>query len=224
MKRIALRARVTRPYWRRRFHSFGEGSILDKPDWVAGAERITVGDRVIIMRDVWLAVERRALNRTEPALRIGNRVTISRWCRISAAESVTIEDAAGISAMCTIVDSDHTLDGPTDKPLFNPMKTAPIRIGYGSWVGERVTVSRGVTVGRFCIIGANSVVRGEIPDNSVAVGAPARVVGRTQGPPWWREGRPPPSAVWLGPHAGWPGEERGAPAARGDWAAAYRRT
>ena len=39
---------------------------------------------------------------------------------------------------------------------------------------------RGADIGRCCIIGANSVVRGEIPDYSIAVGAPARVVGSTR--------------------------------------------
>jgi acetyltransferase-like isoleucine patch superfamily enzyme len=43
-----------------------------------------------------------------------------------------------------------------------------------------VAVLRGADIGRRCIIGANSVVRGHIPDNSIAVGAPARVVGSTE--------------------------------------------
>ena len=59
---------------------------------------------------------------------------------------------------------------------------APVRIGRGSWIGDHATVLRGSTIGEFCMIGANSVVRGDIPDRSVAVGSPARVVGRTDAP------------------------------------------
>jgi acetyltransferase-like isoleucine patch superfamily enzyme len=59
--------------------------------------------------------------------------------------------------------------------------TAPIRIGRGTWIAERVAVLKGANIGRCCIIGAHSVVRGEIPDYSIAVGAPARVVGTVEG-------------------------------------------
>lgn len=48
-------------------------------------------------------------------------------------------------------------------------------IGEGSWIGENVCVI-GASVGRHCVIGANAVVTKDIPDYSVAVGAPARVI------------------------------------------------
>jgi acetyltransferase-like isoleucine patch superfamily enzyme len=64
--------------------------------------------------------------------------------------------------------------------VWNPLRTAPIRVGRGTWIGERVGVLAGARIGKFCIIGANSVVRDEIPDFSIAVGAPARVVGSTR--------------------------------------------
>lgn len=36
LKRVILRGRITRPYWRRRFHHFGDQSILHKPAWIYG--------------------------------------------------------------------------------------------------------------------------------------------------------------------------------------------
>jgi acetyltransferase-like isoleucine patch superfamily enzyme len=65
--------------------------------------------------------------------------------------------------------------------MHNPLATAPIRIGRGTWIAERVAVLRGADIGRCCIIGANSVVKGTIPDYSIAVGSPARVVGTVEG-------------------------------------------
>jgi acetyltransferase-like isoleucine patch superfamily enzyme len=65
--------------------------------------------------------------------------------------------------------------------MHNPLETSPIRIGRGTWIAERVAVLRGADIGRCCIIGANSVVKGTIPDYSIAVGSPARVVGRVDG-------------------------------------------
>ena len=76
-------------------------------------------------------------------------------------------------------DSDHTL-GPRGNAIWYPAVTAPVRIGRGTWLGERVAVLRGADIGAHCIVGANSVVKGRIPDYSIAVGAPARVVGSTR--------------------------------------------
>jgi acetyltransferase-like isoleucine patch superfamily enzyme len=129
---------------------------------------------------MWLAVERQAWDLPVPVVRIGDRVAIRPYCTISAAQSIVIEDDVVIAAFTTLIDSDHTWRDGYPNVLHNPLETAPVRVGQGSWIGERVGVLRGSTVGRFCVIGSNSVVRGSIPDFSVAVGAPARVVGRTR--------------------------------------------
>ena len=55
------------------------------------------------------------------------------------------------------------------------MKT-PVRIGPDVWIGTKVSVLRGTRVGRGSVLGAHAVVRGDIPEYSIAVGAPARVV------------------------------------------------
>ncbi|MDQ2722705.1 MAG: acyltransferase, partial [Actinomycetota bacterium] len=52
----------------------------------------------------------------------------------------------------------------------------PVRIGPDCWIATKVTVLRGTRVGRGCVLGAHAVVKGDVPDFGVAVGAPARVV------------------------------------------------
>ena len=181
--RWVLRARVLRPWRALNFHSFGTASVLHRPAWVYGAHKIAVGDGVLTLHGLWLSVERPAWEREEPVIRLGDRVGIRPYCTISAAESVVLEDDVIVSAFTSIIDSDHTFGAPGDEPvnvMFNPLETSPIRIGAGTWIGERVAVLRGSDIGRHCAIGANSVVRGTIPDFSVAVGAPARVVGTTR--------------------------------------------
>jgi len=181
MRRVVLRARVMRPYWLWRFRGFGSDSVLHRPDWVYGAHQIEIGDHVLVLAHAWLSAERQTWDRPEPAIRLGDGVAIRPYCTISAAESVEIDDNVVLSAFTTVVDSDHSWrDGRSENIVWNPPVTSPIRIGRGTWVGERVAILRGSKIGRFCIIGANSVVRGEIPDFSVAVGAPARVVGSTE--------------------------------------------
>jgi len=56
---------------------------------------------------------------------------------------------------------------------------APITIGNDVYIGIRTILLPGVSVGNRCIIGAGSVVTKSIPDNSVAVGVPARVIKTT---------------------------------------------
>lgn len=53
---------------------------------------------------------------------------------------------------------------------------APITIGDNCWLASNVTVCAGVTIGKNCVIGAGSVVTRDVPDNSLAVGVPARVI------------------------------------------------
>ena len=58
------------------------------------------------------------------------------------------------------------------------MPERPVTIGDGSWLGHGTVVLPGASIGRHVVIGANSVVTGEIPDNCVAAGVPARVIKR----------------------------------------------
>ena len=181
MRRAQLRARVTRPYWRRRFYSFGDGTILDRPAWVFGAHHIAIGAHTLVLHGAHLSVESFAWDEPAPALVIGDRVGIRPSCMFSVSERVVIEDDVIIGAFSSVIDSDHTFALGRPSVMHNPVETAPIRIGRGTWLAERVAVLRGADIGRCCIVGANSVVKGELPDYSIAVGSPARVVGKVEG-------------------------------------------
>jgi acetyltransferase-like isoleucine patch superfamily enzyme len=52
----------------------------------------------------------------------------------------------------------------------------PVRIGPDTWIATKVTILRNTTIGRGCVLGSHAVVKGDIPDYSIAVGAPAKVV------------------------------------------------
>ncbi|MFL5843139.1 MAG: acyltransferase [Solirubrobacteraceae bacterium] len=179
-RRVRLRGRLLHPLRRRQFSAFGDRSAVDRPRWVRGAHRIAVGSDVLILRDGWIAAERDAWERPEPAITIGDHVAINTGVTITAAERVVIEDGVLMAANVTIIDCDHTMGGRLN-PAYNPLVTAPIHIGRGTWLGQNAVVLKGATIGEGCVIGANSVVRGEIPPHSVAVGAPARVVGPVAG-------------------------------------------
>lgn len=58
-------------------------------------------------------------------------------------------------------------------------RIAPVHIGDRVFIGANSTVLMGSKIGNDVIIGAGSIVKGEIPDGSVAVGVPAKVIGKT---------------------------------------------
>lgn len=173
--RMVLRGRLVAPWRRRRFGAFGRNSMIHKPLGIIGPWKMEVGDDVHVFHGAWLATERSSWEKPGPALVLGDGVTMGRHVTIVASESVVIEPGAGIASFTTITDNDHTLE-PGRHILDTPLISRPVRIGEGAWVAERVAITAGAQIGRYCVIGANSVVRGEIPDYSVAVGAPARVV------------------------------------------------
>lgn len=175
--RRKLFGRIKEPYWRWRFASFGEGSVLIKPRTIQGAHKIVFGKECFIAHDSWLSAEPDSWSSPEPALVLGDRVIMRTDVTVSAAERVVLEDDVSVGAGSLIIDSDHT-HGDAPGVVFNPLVTAPIHIGQGTWIGDHSVILRGVTIGAGCVIGAHAVVKHDIPAGSVAVGAPARVVGK----------------------------------------------
>jgi acetyltransferase-like isoleucine patch superfamily enzyme len=65
------------------------------------------------------------------------------------------------------------------------MPERPVVVGAGSWLGYGTVVLPGARIGRHVVVGANSVVVGDLPDHCVAVGTPARVIRRhVEGEGW----------------------------------------
>lgn len=65
---------------------------------------------------------------------------------------------------------------PTDPPTKRDYPTEPIYIGDNTWICESVMIMPGTKIGKGCVIGAHSIVRGEIPDYTIAAGNPAKVI------------------------------------------------
>ena len=179
-RRLYVNAQLARPVRKAQFGHLGRHVVLHRPDWLIGTRNMWIGDNAVILNSCWLSVELPKRATREIVLRIGDRCWLRPYVVISAAESIVIEDDVVIAAFTSIIDSDHTFAAGRPSVAENPVVTSPIRIGRGTWVAERCAILRGADIGQSCIIGANSVVRGRIPDYSIAVGAPARVVGSTR--------------------------------------------
>jgi acetyltransferase-like isoleucine patch superfamily enzyme len=105
---------------------------------------------------------------------IGENVFIGIGVIIVCQSNVKIGDNTLIAEYVVLRDQDHRI---TPRPNQNSgYTTAPILIGKNVWLGTKVSVLRGSNIENNVVIGAHSLVRGNIPSYSLAVGCPAEVV------------------------------------------------
>jgi acetyltransferase-like isoleucine patch superfamily enzyme len=168
----------------KRFGAFGPGSVICFPATALVNERyIRIGRDTMIGPHVSLSAGMVPGQEcvTDPVVRIGDRCLIGRGSGIVGHLSIEIGDDVWTGHHVYITDQNH---GYEDLDLPISVQVAPekpVRIGDGSWLGHGTVVLPGATIGRHVVIGANSVVRGDIPDLCIAAGNPARVV-RTLSP------------------------------------------
>lgn len=105
-------------------------------------------------------------------LSFGNHVFLNQGVRIACSREISIGDNVLIGDETVILDNDY--HGVADSPA----KAAPVRIESDVWLGTRVMVLRGVTIGRGSVVGAGAVVTRSIPPFVFAAGVPAQVIKR----------------------------------------------
>ncbi|MFF2086106.1 acyltransferase [Nocardia sp. NPDC058176] len=112
----------------------------------------------------------------EGSLRIGDKVVFGKDNVVNTYLDIEIGESTLVADWCYICDFDHKMDDITLPIKDQGIAKSPVRIGPDTWIAAKVTVLRDTRVGRGCVLGAHAVVRGDIPDYSIAVGAPAKVV------------------------------------------------
>ena len=164
-------------YYKMCFRHYGKHTLILRPLLVEGKKDISIGDRTFIYDQVWLAAMPLTENKN-PELRIGNNCGLGHFNHIYATNRIIIEDSVLTADRVYISDTLHTYEEPS-VPIKEQKVRSPkeVVIGEGSWIGENVSII-GASVGKHCVIGANAVVTHDIPDYSVAVGIPARVIKR----------------------------------------------
>jgi acetyltransferase-like isoleucine patch superfamily enzyme len=167
---------------------FGKGIVLRKAGHIILGHSIAIDDYVMLD----------GCCEGEPAIRIGDRVIISKGCVIqaktgpleiedncdigahtilSSITGITLAPSVLIAGNCYIGGGRYHLE-ERERPIMvqGLYSRGPISIGEGSWIGASATILDGVTIGRGCVIGAGSLVTADIPDYGVALGVPAKVV------------------------------------------------
>lgn len=108
---------------------------------------------------------------------IGNNVDLCEFSTIHSGGEVIIGDNVLIGAFCYINDTNHNFSDKKKIIMDQGWNKKAIHINENVWIGANVTILQGVTIGKGSVIGAGAVVVKNIPENTIAVGVPAKVIG-----------------------------------------------
>jgi acetyltransferase-like isoleucine patch superfamily enzyme len=167
-------------YYRRIFGSFGSGSRLYKPMFVSNPRFVHIGHDVSIRQGARIEVILSNTRRT-PVLLIRNNVNIEQNVHLVCHSKLTIGSDVSITGNCAIVDVTHPYLNVHDSVKIGDRildEDSFVEIGDGSFLGFGTLVMPNVRVGKYCVIGAHSVVTKDVPDYCVAAGNPAKILRR----------------------------------------------
>jgi len=132
---------------------------------LAGAE---IGSRVVFYPDLWIMTGR--------GLRVGDEVDLALGVLITTDGGVHIGDRTLIGYRTQIISGNHRIPEGRE-PIFSAgHEKQSVHIGNDVWIGANCMILPGVTIGDGTVIGAGSVVTKDIPEFSIAVGSPAKVI------------------------------------------------
>jgi acetyltransferase-like isoleucine patch superfamily enzyme len=183
------------------FGKSGRGVVFGPGITVRHPRRIQLGDQVVV--DAGAVLD--AKGTVDPGLRIGSGVVVGRSCVLSckggridvgdhvnlgpfgmvlSETEVTIGANCIFAAHCYLVAGGNHDFSRTDIPIIQQpsLSRGGIHIEADVWLGARVTVLDGVTIGQGSVVGAGAVVTRSLAPYSVAAGVPARVIKRIESP------------------------------------------
>lgn len=150
---------------------------------LADIEDSTRGTRIVIGSDSVID----SFVKVKPAggsgdLIVGERCTINSGCVLYTGNGIVIGNDVAIAANCTFAPVNHQFK-LRDK-LIREQRFAPSRGGIviedDVWIGAGVVLLDGAILRRGCVIGALSLVRGEVPAYSIQAGNPLQLLGWRQ--------------------------------------------
>ncbi|CAH5655338.1 DapH/DapD/GlmU-related protein [Enterobacter cloacae] len=163
------------------FFTIRNARIIRHPFDIRGKDKILIGKGFTTGRYCRLEAYG---DKKSPTLIIGLDCQINDSVHIAAGQCVMIGDNVLIASRVFITDLNHgnyagdKQSHPDSICRNRELSTIPVHIESNVWLGEGVVVLPGVRIGQSSIIGANSVVTKNIPEHSIAVGNPAKVIKR----------------------------------------------
>ena len=164
---------ITQLWLRFRIKRVGLKSYVARPLFIYGGKGIEIESEVRIFPFARLETH------FNGKIHIGQDVSIGQNFHVTSAES-TLEIGAHTTILgnAFITNIDHEYQQINVHIFRQPYLIRETRIGDNCFIGYGAAIQAGTILGRQCVVGAHSVVRGTFPDYCVIVGAPARIVKR----------------------------------------------
>ncbi|NFR88446.1 methyltransferase domain-containing protein, partial [Clostridium botulinum] len=144
---------------------------------IRGVNKINFGEGVVIQEDCWLNI---ALDNEQKEIMLDIKcgTNIGRRSVISVSNKIVIGEKVLIAPNVYITDHGHEFNDINIPIMDQGINTISnrVKIGDGTWIGINSSIIGNVSIGKNCVIGANSFVNTNIPDYSVAVGSPAKII------------------------------------------------
>jgi acetyltransferase-like isoleucine patch superfamily enzyme len=111
------------------------------------------------------------------SVEIGDDCSVNPFCLLYGHGGLKIGNGVRIASHTILIPANHTFDDP-DVPISRQPETRlGIEVGDDVWLATGCKILDGVKIGRGCVVGAGAVVTKSLPEYSIAVGVPARIVG-----------------------------------------------
>jgi len=166
-----LRGLIYKPF----LGSFGFLSYMGKPLIITNFKRIFIGNKVRVFPGARIEVSDKSASIVfEDNISVGQNLHIISGCN----QVLTIGKNTTLSANVFVTNIDHQYQDLDKHILYQPLLALKTKIGENCFIGYGAAIQAGTILGRQCVVGANSVVRGTFPDYCVIVGAPAKIVKR----------------------------------------------
>ena len=165
-----FRSHGTGQFSRDQFKKVGQNVIFEPGVLVFHPEQIELSENIYVGHNSILKGYHNSL------MSVAENVWIGQNCFFHSAGGLSIGANVGIGPGVKIITSSHREEGIAIPILMSGIQLAPVHIGEDSDVGVGAVILPGVTIGKGVQIGAGAVVTRNLPDFSVAVGSPARII------------------------------------------------
>lgn len=166
--------------WKRKFKSFGRGSVIIKGVGLLNPGDISVGNNTSFQKGCMLESWHLPNMDKHGSISIGNNCNFGEYTHLTTTNSISIGNGVLTGRFVLITDNSHGLtdgsDIETEPELREVVSKGPVVIEDNVWLADKVSVMPGVTIGKGSIIAAHSVVTHDIPAYTVAAGVPAKIV------------------------------------------------
>lgn len=149
-----------------------------------GGENIKIGAKTSLGKHAIITAWREHNgHHYNPSIEIGSNCSIGDYVHISSVNRIVIGDGVLTGRRVSILDNDHgdsSFESLTLPPVERDLVYSEVVIGKNVWIGDKVTILKGVHIGEGTVVAANAVVTKDIPAYSIVGGCPAKIIKRNK--------------------------------------------